>query len=220
MLGYIYKITNKFNQKSYIGFSTDPKRRITEHRRATEQTLLAKAIKKYGWNNFDFEILAEDLLENEDKFIQQHCTLTPNGYNMQQGGFAPPIGEYRTKQMKEASKVGTQKALKGKTYEEIHGAEKAKHLKALRALCGAKNKGKTQKQRSKEHCENLSKALKGKPGTMLNKSHTEQTKTLQREWHNNKKRVVSRDNERLWVDADDWRLSHPDWQIGLKWKNK
>lgn len=221
MLGYIYKITNKINGKSYVGWSENPQRRFLNHRKADGSSpLLHKAIKKYGIDAFTFEILCEDTLSNEDYYIQHYQTMLPAGYNMQQGGFAPPLGKYRTETMKEASRKGTRLALKGKTYEEIHGIVEANRLKEIRRLSGSKNKGK-KKIFSDQHKINLSKAAKEKPSRgMSGKSHRVETKEKQRQWHEKKVRVVSKNNERLWVSSDDWRCSHPDWQRGLKWKDK
>ena len=221
MNGYIYKITNTINGKAYIGWSEKPSRRFNNHRSADGSCpLLHKAIKKYGTHNFKFEVLCEDQLEKEDYYIQSHNTMVPNGYNLRQGGYAPPVGIYRTDTMKAASRDGTQRALKGKTYEEIHGVEEAARLKEIRRLSGGKNKGQKRKF-TQEHCDNLSRAAKLNPSRgMLNKKHKDSTRSLQSQWANTKIRVVSRWNERLWVEKTDWRCEHPDWRRGLKWKDK
>jgi len=221
MNGYIYKITNTINGKAYVGWSKNPLRRFSNHKSSDGSCpLLHRAIKKYGTASFNFEILCEDVLQNEDHYIQKYNTMVPNGYNLQQGGHAPPIGIYRTNKMKDASREGTRRALKGKTYEEIHGQEEAARLKEIRKLAGGKNKGK-KRQFTQKHCENLAKAAKLNPSRgMLNKKHTDSTRELQRQWTSTKVRVVSRWNERLWVEKNDWRCNHSDWQRGLKWKDK
>src|ERR1700675_2740247 len=53
--------------------------------------ILSKAIQKYGSENFSIEVICEcpsiELLnEMEIYFIQQFCTLAPNGYNVTLGG--------------------------------------------------------------------------------------------------------------------------------------
>lgn len=167
-----------------------------------------------------YEVLCEATINEEDAFIRLHNTIAPNGYNVKGGGITPPVGEYRTAEMKKASKLGTQRALKGKTYEQIHGPEKAAALRSLRVESGRKLKGKPKPPRSEEHKLNLLKAIRANPSRgMLGKKHKDSTTQLQKEWHNNKVRVVSKQNERLWVSNDDWRCSHPDWQRGLKWKD-
>ena len=57
MIG-IYKITNKINGKIYIGQSNDIKRRFLEHT-YRDKLPIDIAIKKYGKENFSFEILEE-----------------------------------------------------------------------------------------------------------------------------------------------------------------
>ena len=60
---YIYKITNQLNNKCYIGQTTDYKRRFQEHKNlgygVEENKLLYYAIKKYGIENFSFEVIED-----------------------------------------------------------------------------------------------------------------------------------------------------------------
>lgn len=100
----IYKITNKINNKSYIGQSIDIERRWKSHKtepfnpNSTQyNTIFYKAIRKYGIKNFIFEILEEcpqeQLNEREQYWIEYYATYTQqtnaNGYNMTIGGQAP-----------------------------------------------------------------------------------------------------------------------------------
>lgn len=89
----IYKITNKINNKIYIGQSIDIKRRWSEHKsRANEKDTncynkpLYRSIRKYGIENFNFEIIeeckVEELNEKEKYYIQLFNSLIPNGYNI------------------------------------------------------------------------------------------------------------------------------------------
>ena len=83
----IYKITNKINGKSYIGQSVDIKRRFMEHRTPRGQaTSIKLAIKKYGKDNFSFEVLEEcspDALDERE--IWWISELKPE-YNRTAGG--------------------------------------------------------------------------------------------------------------------------------------
>ena len=88
MIG-IYKITNKINNKIYIGQSVHIERRWQEHCQESSTSVIAKAIKKYGKENFIFEVLEEYQVEDYDKlneremyFIHQYNSLVPNGYNV------------------------------------------------------------------------------------------------------------------------------------------
>lgn len=86
---YLYKITNNINGKIYIGITNDYKRRWANH--GTENTAISNAIKKYGKNNFTFEVLFKNVpIDEIDKLeieqIQLYNSLVPNGYNVAKGG--------------------------------------------------------------------------------------------------------------------------------------
>lgn len=83
----IYKIENLVNGKIYIGQSIHIERRWQEHCRNSSKSLISKAIKKYGKENFLFSILEEvsdinTLNELESKYIRNFNSLIPNGYNV------------------------------------------------------------------------------------------------------------------------------------------
>lgn len=95
----IYKITNRINEKVYIGKTTKTlEERIIGHydqfkyaRKRTINYVIYKAMRKYGWENFVFEIidnaLTEDVLnEKEMYWIKYYNCKIPNGYNMTNGG--------------------------------------------------------------------------------------------------------------------------------------
>ena len=85
MIG-IYKIENLINHKIYIGQSVNIERRWGEHCRSGNKSLIGKAIKKYGKQNFSFVILEEcnmdSLDEKEEYYIKYFNSITPNGYNI------------------------------------------------------------------------------------------------------------------------------------------
>ena len=92
----IYKITNLINNKIYIGYTDNFEERLKEHKVATKHYdfALYKAIRKYGWNNFNCEIIYQswDKLfcktEMEKHFINEYQSYITNkkGYNMTFGG--------------------------------------------------------------------------------------------------------------------------------------
>ena len=89
MIG-IYKITNKINNKSYIGQSIHIEQRWEEHLYKTSKCSLIKyALFKYGKDNFIFEVLEEcsreELNEKEQYWIEKYDTFN-NGYNLTKGG--------------------------------------------------------------------------------------------------------------------------------------
>lgn len=89
----IYKITNKINNKVYIGQSSDIKRRWRTHRQSfknkRKDTVLTKAFQKYGIENFTFEVLEEcDIseLDCKEQFYIEYYDSYNQGYNMNLGG--------------------------------------------------------------------------------------------------------------------------------------
>lgn len=83
---YLYKITNKINQKVYIGMTCRPKTRFKEHCTPYSTcTKLKNSIQKYGRNNFEYEILCigteEYILDLEEKAIIAYDSIN-NGYNL------------------------------------------------------------------------------------------------------------------------------------------
>ena len=65
---YVYCITNKINGKQYIGITNDYKRRWANHiayQAPEREQVVHRAIKKYGKENFDFQILFSNLTVEE-----------------------------------------------------------------------------------------------------------------------------------------------------------
>ncbi len=91
----IYKLTNKLNGLSYVGATKNFKRRMGEHHwnygdKRKICTLVDKAIRQYGWENFTAEVIevcdAEIADERESHWIKEFNTLEPYGYNCTTGG--------------------------------------------------------------------------------------------------------------------------------------
>lgn len=87
----IYKITNNINGKVYIGKSVDIKERWRQERYKQPNKYFANAVKKYGLENFSFEVLEEcskeELDEKEKKYIEKYNSTDINiGYNITSGG--------------------------------------------------------------------------------------------------------------------------------------
>lgn len=92
----IYKITNLVNGKVYIGLSKHILTRWIEHKShyKTIDSVLYCAMRKYGLDNFSFEILeecnSEELSEREKFYIQQYRSYVGfedcKGYNATLGG--------------------------------------------------------------------------------------------------------------------------------------
>lgn len=94
MIG-IYKYTNLINGKIYIGLSNDIQRRRHEHQNLAnsgDDAAIHKAIRKYGIENFSFEILEtfdredRELLGEREKYWISYYNSYENGYNNTTGG--------------------------------------------------------------------------------------------------------------------------------------
>lgn len=92
-IGYIYCFTSP-SGKCYIGQTWDIKRRYREHRNLKKQKIVQSkfycAIKKYGLENFIFDIIdyAETELElnEKEKYYIDSFDSCDNGYNLTYGG--------------------------------------------------------------------------------------------------------------------------------------
>ena len=96
----IYKITNQVNQKAYIGQSINIEKRWKDHIRTSRLTSseqynhpFYQAIRKYGLENFKFEILEECLvskLDERERYYINYFGTYPisnnRGYNLYPGG--------------------------------------------------------------------------------------------------------------------------------------
>ena len=99
-LGQIYCFINKINQKRYIGQTIyDDNGRYNRHIYSSKtetdpdyNTPLHASIRKYGIENFEYEILSKDINDFdilnllEEYYIQEFNSQVPNGYNIEPGG--------------------------------------------------------------------------------------------------------------------------------------
>ena len=91
-MGFIYKITNKFNNKVYVGQTNrNVQERWKSHcNRKDSRSAITSAITKYGKQNFILEILEEvstNKLDSRERFwIKKYNSIAPFGYNLCAGG--------------------------------------------------------------------------------------------------------------------------------------
>lgn len=94
----IYRLFNLINGKSYIGFTKNLKSRIWGHRSSVRRgsTLtIHKAIRKYGWKNFEIQELyygwnKNYLLNEMEPYFIELYNSKKYGYNMTSGGDGNP----------------------------------------------------------------------------------------------------------------------------------
>lgn len=88
---YVYLWVNLVNNKVYVGLTNDIPARMCSHVCGYENSIISKAIDKYGTVNFDFRILHTCKTREEanrlEKFeiLDRDCRV-PHGYNLAVGG--------------------------------------------------------------------------------------------------------------------------------------
>lgn len=102
-MGYIYLITNKINNKKYIGKTTQSiKKRWQEHLRNSKKEKcelrpLYNAMNKYGVENFTIEEIEKcntNILSKREQHWIQHYDTYKNGYNATLGGDGKILLDY------------------------------------------------------------------------------------------------------------------------------
>lgn len=136
---YIYKFTNKINKKTYIGQTNNIEKRKRGHKsesfneKANGYMLpFHCAVRKYGWDAFDFEILEEIddsfdfeyVNEREIYFIAYYHSLKDdNGYNICTGGQGCPKPKLEFEEQVKLSKIFTIEEVKKIQQMLIEGYE-------------------------------------------------------------------------------------------------
>ena len=184
-MGCIYLAWCEASQKGYVGFTFDLDRRKMGHKRDAEDgspLLFHNAIRKHGWDAFEWSILYEDDEESdrewmgwwERKFIKKLNTKMPNGYNMTDGGDGGAMEfseDHRRKISEKSREYWSDEKNRRKQSFTLTGLPKPEGF--------GEKVGKSQKGRevSLESRAKMSAAKKGKPGP----KHSEETKKMMSE---------------------------------------
>ena len=202
-VGKIYKISNNFDEKLYIGQTwTTLEKRFKNHCKADSKCpKLKNSIQAHGKENFTIELLWEgectqaELDEYEIEFISLFKTMSPVGYNLKEGGSGGKHSEESKRKMSEAltnpsaeTRLKRSLALTGRVVSretrsrlsESHKGYKPTDETRQKLSIAAKGRKLTP-----EHCEKLGKAKKGIPLT------TEQKLKLNELHEKNKGRIAS-----------------------------
>ena len=180
-MGYIYKITNKVNNKSYIGQTINSvNRRWIEHKRDTKSNkddfYLHRAMRKYGVDNFSISIVEEvenKLLNERESFWINFFNTFECGYNLTTGGGQnTKISEDTKKKISENTR-GSRNPMYGKT-----------HSTEARAKISKAHKGKTLTEEQKLQ---MSFARKGDKAYWYGKHLPEETREKLRQANIGKK---------------------------------
>lgn len=88
----IYCHTNKINGKKYIGITCKKLKDRWENGEGYKGQIFYNAIQKYGWDNFEHEVLMENVSEENiddlERWYIKHFNslINENGYNISKGG--------------------------------------------------------------------------------------------------------------------------------------
>lgn len=183
-MGYIYKITNKSNQKVYIGqtIKERPTDRYSQHRYLANHPeqergigYLHRAMAKEGLDNFSFEIVEEvnnDLLNDREQYwIVYYNSLVPNGYNITEGG-AGTIGHSRPQTLEEREK----RKQSNKQYYIDHPEAKQMISERTKELWKDEDYRNRVTESNKKFYAEHPDMFKGENNPFYGKHHTEETK--------------------------------------------
>jgi len=185
-MGCIYRIRNIRDGKRYVGKTTKTMecRRAVQiaHAKAGKKGYLFSAIRKYGVDAFEWEVLFYDIDDDILSRLERLCikmlkTKAPNGYNLSDGGdgcsgfvrskewrekvskalMGHPVSDKTRKAVGEATK---RRVITKKTREKISQANKGRIVsKETRLKIGRSNKITASKEENKRKRSILSKRL-------------------------------------------------------------
>jgi len=179
-MGYIYILTSPYG-KSYIGQTTRPiEKRLGEHQYSKSTCGISGAIQYHGWDAFEkdwYECPDEDLNKHERWMVNLMGTLSPNGYNLREGGGSRGKHSDESNQKNREAHLGENNA--------NFGIPRSKETKQK---IGDGNRGKTQSDEAKRK---VGDGNRGKTRTdemnqrnreaQLGKTRSDETKQKQRE---------------------------------------
>lgn len=90
----IYTFTNRVTGKKYVGYTGIGIGRLYSHKHSIKlgkKTKFYDAVRSYGWDNFNFEIIYQSKDEYHTKYVMEEYFIrdfdsVENGYNMTYGG--------------------------------------------------------------------------------------------------------------------------------------
>lgn len=182
----IYVITNKITGKKYVGQTTKDTYddRWNEHRYPCKacKSLIGKAVRKYGKENFSIEVIdnaitTDELNKKEIYWIKELNTVSPKGYNISYGGMNSMSNPKTRKQVSES--------LKGKYVGWHHTEETKKKMSENQRGEKSWNLGRKMHPNTKkaldeflrsENNPNKKNKKFGKSNPFYGKHHSEETK--------------------------------------------
>ena len=175
----VYIHTNKTNGKVYVGQTCQqPEQRWRKGWGYVNCSYFYNAIQKYGWDNFEHEVIASNLTSEEANnfeaiLIKTFDAMNPkNGYNLRSGGENGLLSE-QTKNKIKAAVSGENAPMLGKHHTE---EAKEKISKSRQGKYGGEKNPNYGKHASLETRQKMSDAAKKRCTDEWRKQHSERQK--------------------------------------------
>ena len=131
---FLYVFQNKVSGRKYYGITSNIKRRMASHKHAskTKKTPFYDAVRKYGWEGFEFTIMEEGTKESIAQKEIDLIANDPDCYNLHLGGHtgfdvrqSPKLEEWkqklRTARIGRTPTLGMQHTTETKELCGLHG---------------------------------------------------------------------------------------------------
>ena len=151
-MGFIYKITNRITNQSYIGQTVNSlEERWRKHKQINSNCrYLKNAFSKHSIDNFEFKLICicfdSDLNKFEIEYIKKFNSLVPNGYNLREGGENGGKHSIETKKKISETLKGRTDIIRAKSQLGKPHTEEVKN-KIRNALLGSKKSPETIQKR-------------------------------------------------------------------------
>lgn len=190
----IYKITNIFNDKIYVGQTWNTlKYRFAQHLSNRIKGKLTNAIKKYGKESFKIEFLVlthtQEVADYWESYFIDRYDGIKNGYNTKEGGS-------RGRQSETTKKKISKKAMGHKRNLGKPHSEERKHNSSI-AHIGIR-KGIFL---SREHRDKISESHLGENNHFYGKTHTDEARKLISKANKGKTWKLI-DGKRVWMEKE------------------
>lgn len=186
----VYKHTNKINGKVYVGQTCN---NINKRWRNGEGykncTLFYRAIQKYGWDNFEHEIIKSNLSQTEANELESFyiflykSTDKNYGYNVRTGGENSLLSEETKDKIRKANTGRKHNSVTKKKLSELNKGENNPNWnkprpESVRRKISKSNKGRIFSENHKEKLSENHASVDGEKNPFWGRQHSEQTKKL------------------------------------------
>jgi group I intron endonuclease len=152
----VYKATNKITNKVYIGFDSSWPKRWFWHKSQfnKKDTKFYRAVRKYGWNNFDWEIIYQS--KDREHTLKKMESYFITEYNSYKIGYNSTLGGEGTNGYKQKEEH------KRKIAESKIGKKRPPATEDSRKKMSESMLGKNKAPKTYEHRLKISKSLRGR----------------------------------------------------------